>query len=104
VSEFEFSDQNEVLDEDRTTLAEPPRYRILIHNDHYTTMEFVVEILLEVFHFERVQAEKIMLTVHRKGLGSCGEYEHQIAETKVAEVERRAAEAGFPLRCTMEPI
>ena len=104
MSEFEFSNLSEVLDEKQTSLAEPPLYRVLIHNDHYTTMEFVVEILQEVFHFKLAQAEKIMLMVHRQGIGCCGEYEPQIAESKVAEVSRRATEAGFPLRCTMEKI
>lgn len=95
---------SEVLDEEQVEITEPPLYRVFIHNDHYTTMEFVVEILQEVFHFEMIQAERIMMMVHRTGIGCCGEYERQIAESKVAEVDRRATEAGFPLRCTMEKI
>jgi len=67
-------------------------------------MEFVVEILLDVFHFNQAQGEQVMLMVHRQGAGFCGEYERQIAESKVAEVSRRAAAADFPLRCTMEKI
>ncbi len=100
----EFENLDQVLDERDERLQEPPLYRVIIHNDHYTTMEFVVEILMEVFHFDKTQAEQIMLMVHRRGAGFCGEYERQIAESKVAEVSRRAADAGFPLRCTMEKI
>ncbi len=99
-----FENPDQVLDEKLDRLQEPPLYRVIIHNDHYTTMEFVVEILMDVFHFEQTQAEQIMLMVHRQGAGFCGEYERQIAESKTAEVSRRAAEAGFPLRCTMEKI
>ena len=100
----EFENFDEVLNEKHERLQEPPLYRVIIHNDHYTTMEFVVEVLVDVFHFDQVQAEQIMMMVHRKGAGFCGEYERQIAESKVAEVSRRAAAAGFPLRCTMEKI
>lgn len=98
----EFENFAEVLNEKYEHLQEPPLYRVIIHNDHYTTMEFVVEILEDVFHFNQVQAEQTMMMVHRQGAGFCGEYERQIAESKVAEVSRRAAAAGFPLRCTME--
>ncbi len=104
MTEFAPDQSSEILDEQLTELPEPPLYRVLIHNDHYTTMEFVVEILQEVFHYQAAQAEQIMMMVHRTGIGCCGEYEHQIAESKVAEVERRATEAGFPLRCTMEKV
>ena len=102
--EFEFDNLDEILDESLDDLEEPPRYRVLLHNDHYTTMEFVVEILQEVFHHSRSRAEQIMLMVHRQGVGCCGEYDREIAESKVVTVTRRATEAGFPLRCTMEKI
>ncbi len=95
---------SEVITDTREGLREPPRYRVLLHNDHYTTMDFVVSILMEVFHHPQAAAEKIMLQIHRRGSGCCGEYDREIAESKVAEVSRRAAEAGFPLRCTMEKI
>lgn len=100
----EFEDFTELINKNDERLREPPLYQVIIHNDHYTTMEFVVEILEDVFHFNQVQAEEIMLMVHRQGAGLCGEYELQIAESKVAEVSRRAAAAGYPLRCTMEKI
>ena len=83
-------------------LAEPKLYRVLLHNDDYTTMEFVVIILMEVFRKSGDEATAIMLSVHKRGMGQCGVYPLEIAETKVAEVHRRAREAKFPLRCTLE--
>ena len=81
---------------------EPRLYRVLLHNDDYTTMEFVISILMEVFRKTGDEATAIMLAVHRRGMGQCGVYPLEIAETKVAEVHRRAREAHFPLRCTLE--
>jgi ATP-dependent Clp protease adaptor protein ClpS len=88
----------EVRDETR----EPPLYRVLLHNDDYTTMEFVVEILMYVFNKSPESAAKIMLNVHHKGVGVCGVYSHEIAETKVETVHDLARESGYPLRCSME--
>ncbi|MGD9505777.1 MAG: ATP-dependent Clp protease adapter ClpS [Syntrophobacteraceae bacterium] len=81
---------------------EPPMYRVLIHNDDYTTMEFVVEILRQVFHKSPVEATRIMLHVHHNGVGVCGVYIQDIAETKVGLVHHLARKNGFPLRCSME--
>ena len=81
---------------------EPRLYRVLLHNDDYTTMEFVVGILMEVFRKTGDEATAIMLAVHKRGMGQCGVYPLEVAETKVAEVHRRAREANFPLRCTLE--
>jgi len=86
------------------TPQEPRLYRVLLHNDDYTTMEFVVIILLEVFRKTGDEAAAIMLAVHKRGMGQCGIYPFEIAETKVAEVHRRAREANFPLRCTLEEV
>jgi ATP-dependent Clp protease adaptor protein ClpS len=85
-----------------TELREPRRYRVLLHNDDYTTMEFVIGILMTVFHKTVAEAEAVMLAVHEKGLGSCGVYTEEVAETKVAQVRDKARKAGFPLRCSME--
>jgi ATP-dependent Clp protease adaptor protein ClpS len=104
MAEFDFENLSEALDAVDSDFGEPPRYRVLLHNDHYTTMEFVVEVLTEIFHHDRARAEQIMMMVHRQGVGCCGEYDREIAESKVAAVTRRAAEAGFPLRCTMEKV
>lgn len=83
-------------------VREPRRYRVLLHNDDYTTMEFVVEVLTRIFQKTLEQATAIMLAVHEKGIGVCGVYTEEIAETKVAQVHDRARKAGFPLRCSME--
>lgn len=84
-------------------VREPPRYKVLLHNDDYTTMEFVIIILREVFHKTLPEAEKIMKIVHESGLGVCGEYTEEVAETKVSQVHVRARKLGYPLRCSMEP-
>ena len=89
--------------EDAQETELPPRYRVVLLNDHYTTMEFVVEILEQVFRKRRAEAVNIMLAVHRNGAGVAGVYVRQVAETKCAEVHRRARAEGFPLRCAMEP-
>lgn len=83
-------------------VREPRRFRVLLHNDDYTTMEFVIDILIEVFRKNPDEATAIMLSVHEKGIGMCGVYTEEVAETKVAQVHGRARKAGFPLRCSME--
>ena len=85
-------------------LAEPGRYRVLLHNDDYTTMEFVVQILRSVFNKTVDEATSIMMHVHNQGRGECGVYTFEIAETKVARVTSLARQAGFPLKCTMEKV
>ena len=81
----------------------PKKYKVILLNDHYTTMEFVVEILMQVFHRTVPEAEALMLQVHRMGSGVAGVYVKQIAETKRSVVHQRAKAAGFPLKCTIEP-
>ncbi len=83
-------------------IDEPSMYRVLLHNDDYTTMEFVVEVLMVVFSKSIEDATQIMFNVHRRGIGVCGVYTYEVAETKVATVEAMAREKGFPLKCTME--
>lgn len=79
-------------------------YQVLLHNDDYTTMDFVVEILQEVFRKSPVEATSIMLNVHKNGIGVCGTYTKEIAETKVNEVHSRARKAGYPLRASMQKV
>lgn len=93
--------QADVLEEPR--VKEPPRYAVLLHNDDYTSMEFVVQILCEVFFKTMDDATSIMLKVHREGVAKCGAYTKEVAETKVRQVTLRARLAEFPLKCTMEP-
>ena len=81
---------------------EPPMYKVMLLNDDYTTMEFVVEVLVHVFKKSPEEATRIMLNVHRRGVGVCGIYSFEIAETKVNMVETLARENGFPLKCIME--
>ncbi len=88
--------------ESRIKTKEPSLYRVLLLNDHYTTMDFVVDILRTVFHKTAAEATKIMLDVHKKGRGLVGLYPYDIARTKVMQVEKRAADAEFPLECTLE--
>ncbi|WP_419664022.1 ATP-dependent Clp protease adapter ClpS [Desulfosarcina variabilis] len=92
----------QVHSETRDQTRQPPMYRVLLHNDDYTTMEFVVEILMYIFNKSPETAAKIMMNVHQKGVGVCGIYTHEIAETKVNAVHNLARESGFPLRCSME--
>jgi ATP-dependent Clp protease adaptor protein ClpS len=89
---------SETLDD----IAEPPMYRVLLHNDDYTTMQFVVELLMVVFNKSMEEAIRIMLHVHQSGIGICGVYSFEVAETKVETVHGLARERGFPLKCTME--
>lgn len=83
-------------------VKEPRKYKVLLHNDDYTTMDFVVEILVGVFRKTETQATSIMLAVHNQGYGVCGVYTAEVAETKVDMVHRFAKSAGFPLKCSME--
>lgn len=80
----------------------PKKYKVYILNDDYTSMDFVVEILMGIFHKTHTEAEKIMLEVHKKDRGLCGVYIHEIAETKVMQVAKKARDNGFPLKATME--
>ena len=86
----------------KTQVTPPSLYKVLIHNDNYTTMEFVVEILQHVFRKAFEEATMIMLNVHRNGLGMCGLFTYEIAETKVDIVHRLARERGYPLKCSIE--
>ncbi len=81
----------------------PQLYKVLLHNDDFTTMEFVVAVLQSIFHHSETTASAIMLHIHRFGVGVAGIFEFQIAEAKVAEVMATAEEAEYPLLCTMEP-
>ena len=83
---------------------EPPMYQVLLHNDDYTTMAFVIEILLGVFKQSLAEATRIMLNVHNDGIGVCGTYAYEIAETKVETVDMLARASGFPLKCSMEKV
>jgi ATP-dependent Clp protease adaptor protein ClpS len=89
--------------EERKKTAVPKRYHVIFHNDDYTTMEYVVEVLRRFFHKTETEALYIMLTVHKKGKAIAGIYPRDVAETKVAEVLRDSREHGHPLLVTAEP-
>ena len=91
-----------VVTKSEKKLKPPPLYKVLLHNDDYTTMEFVIEVLQSVFHHPHAAATQIMLHVHRNGIGVAGVFTYEIAETKVAIVEAMARRHEFPLKCTME--
>jgi ATP-dependent Clp protease adaptor protein ClpS len=84
-------------------LKRPPLYRVLLLNDDYTTMEFVIDILTGIFHHSEEKAAQIMMHVHQKGVGVCGIYTREIAETKVEQVLQYSQQQKHPLQCTMEP-
>lgn len=90
------------VEEARPKLKEPPLYRVVLMNDDYTPMEFVVDILESIFGMERTRATQVMLEVHTKGKGVCGVYNFEIAETKVAQVMSVAQQHQHPLLCQME--
>lgn len=96
------NDTGAVVEEARPKLKKPPLYRVLLINDDYTPMEFVVQILEQVFSHDRTLATRIMLEVHTKGRGVCGVYTYDVAETKVAQVSQAAEQNQHPLLCTME--
>ena len=83
-------------------VEEPKQCKVVLLNDDYSTMEFVVEILITIFHKTNDEAMQIMLNIHNAGRGICGEYPHEIAHTKVAQVTKEAREKGFPLKAIVE--
>ncbi|MCI0489582.1 MAG: ATP-dependent Clp protease adapter ClpS [Blastocatellia bacterium] len=88
--------------ESKQKLKKPPLYKVLLHNDNFTTMEFVVFILREVFHKSESDALRIMLQVHHQGIGVAGVYTYEIAEVKVTKVMDLARQYEFPLMCTIQ--
>ena|SRR5258706_9955420 len=96
------ADHDLVTEEAKPRLKRPPLYRVVLLNDDYTPMEFVVQVLEKIFSLDRTTATRIMLEVHTKGKGVCGVYTYEIAETKVAQVTGLAQQHQHPLLCTME--
>ena len=96
------SRQPDILEEIEDKTTEPPMYKVLLHNDDYTTKAFVVEVLIAVFNKSMDEATRLMWLVHRSGVGVCGIYPYEVAETKVSLVTTAARENGFPLKTTME--
>jgi ATP-dependent Clp protease adaptor protein ClpS len=80
----------------------PKMYKVYLLNDDYTSMDFVIDVLMTVFHKNYQEAERIMLEIHKKDKGLCGVYSFEIAETKVMQVNKLAREQGYPLKSVME--
>ncbi len=95
-----FSEETIVKDTEQPDL--PKQYKVVIHNDDYTPMEFVVEVLMDVFRKDEVTATQIMLNIHHQGKGICGVYSYEVAETKVVRVHELAAQYEYPLKASME--
>src|SRR5216117_4837 len=93
----------EILERTKQETKKPDLYKVLLLNDDYSTMDFVVEILESIFHKEPAEAFRIMMAVHTQGKGLCGVYPYEVAETKVSTIVELARGNGFPLRATMEP-
>ena len=102
MAETERRPGGEVQEKSRPKTQPPRLYRVILHNDDYTTMQFVVEVLESVFLKSPAEAHRIMMHVHTRGHGVCGAYPHEVAETKVSLVHERARTEGFPLRASME--
>ncbi len=97
-----FSNFDLAVEEAKPRLKEPPLYRVVLINDDFTPMDFVVDVLESIFGMERTRATQVMLEVHTRGKGVCGVYNYEIAETKVAQVMGVAKQHQHPLLCTME--
>jgi ATP-dependent Clp protease adaptor protein ClpS len=93
----------EVLERTKQQTKRPELYKVLLLNDDYTTMDFVIEVLETIFNKQPAEAYRIMMMVHTQGKGLCGVYPHEIAETKVEAVIDTARDHGFPLKAAMEP-
>ena len=94
----DFSSDTDII----TDLEVPPSYKVILLNDDFTTMDFVVNILMTIFHKNENEAVDIMLSVHRNGRGLAGIFPYDIAATKIQMTMKRARDAGFPLKCNME--
>jgi ATP-dependent Clp protease adaptor protein ClpS len=96
--------QGETVTEQHDEVQEPPYYHVVLHNDDYTTMEFVVMVLETVFCKDTAEATRIMLNVHNDGQGIAGTYTREIGETKIAVVHRLARKQQYPLKCSLEKV
>ncbi len=100
--EWEDDFENSVISESEQQVKKPSLYKVLLHNDDYTTMEFVIFVLQFVFRHTPETAHTIMWNVHRQGVGIAGVYTYEVAESKISKVEELAREYEYPLLCTME--
>lgn len=94
---------NHQYEEDVEIVVRPPKkYKVVMHNDDFSTWEFVIDVLKQVFHIVEKQAVEITSSIHEQGKGTCGIYSYEVAEMKVSQVHSLAKANGFPLKCTIE--
>ena len=103
MAERQIEQEGDVATESRSETKRPPLYKVLLHNDDYTTQDFVVSILEQVFHHPRETAFQIMMHVHQRGIGIAGLFPFETAEAKVDQVHTLAREYEYPLKCSLEP-
>lgn len=96
-------EQGDVATETKPEVKRPPMFKVLLHNDDYTTQDFVVKVLQQFFHHKRETAFQIMMNVHQRGIGVAGLYPYETAEAKVEQVHELARANDFPLKCSLEP-
>lgn len=94
--------QEQIKERSNIKIHQPRHYQVIMHNDDFTSMEFVVDILTDIFHKDQLEAERLMLMVHQSGRAAVGSYPYDIAVTKVQEASLRAKKEGFPFRMTVE--
>ena len=102
MADFDSQRDEGIVTESKEKLKKPPLFRVLLHNDNFTTMEFVVFVLKTIFHKPDSEAVRIMLKIHQEGIGVAGLYPYEIAEMKVAQVTNLARQSEYPLLCTLE--
>lgn len=90
--------------ETKTKTIFPSKFKVILHNDDYTTMEFVILVLTSIFLHDEMKAEKIMMEIHQNGSGIAGMYSQEIAESKKIQVDKLASEHEFPLKCTLSKV
>jgi ATP-dependent Clp protease adaptor protein ClpS len=103
MAEYISTPKGDTKAKDKSSIKRPHRYKVLLLNDDFTTREFVVDILEEVYRKNREQAVSVMLNIHEQGKGVAGVYVKSIAETKISTTHKLARDHGFPLKCAMEP-
>jgi ATP-dependent Clp protease adaptor protein ClpS len=103
-SKPQIEDDGELAVEEEIRYDEPRKYAVIVHNDDYTTMEFVVYILQHYFYKTEEEAVQVMMKVHKAGKGLAGIFSFEIAETKVSQVSEKARSEDYPLKCTLEPV
>ncbi|MBW3670637.1 MAG: ATP-dependent Clp protease adaptor ClpS [Acidobacteria bacterium] len=103
MSRFQTSHEDATVAETAEEIGEPKLYKVLLHNDDFTTMDFVIYVLRTIFHHQETEAVRLMLQVHNQGHGHAGTFTREVAETKVSEVTVLAQAHEYPLLCTMEP-